>query len=882
MFTDEELKQRARSILSLQEDLEVDPLDENSATQKTASAISADLIEQFKAKRDFLDKSAESVQINEENVSEDGVQEKPSALGDAEILSETESVPEVDTENQSKVDLEDPLQMQEVSQNLSSKTKSVESQSEILEPELNQELQNFSEEQVAPSSDLDDPPLQQDVLEKENLDDNTSPEFIEAASKEESFTEDNSTKTFFTDGNFDEDLPELEDLQEVDESQDEPIDPPEIFAPQLNQKETTIDLRSQEEQYRAAFEAFKNYKTQNQEMIYKVFSEKLLTNSQELMILNKIEQGENEKDIVKEICKYLPQEFVAKKLGWQGSTRESTIFVSGVLLCVGLSIFAIGYKYLWKQVRGGYYYRMGISCIRQDLYTQSDEYFEKGMLISPNLGMCLRYGNLYEEIRYLEKAKEKYVRATTLQESNLLARLGLVRVFLEESDVLEAQNAVNKALEFHPKDMQVKIALAEVFVEKGKKGDPRAWGEALQIYQDLLESRGQDFVLLAKKMRICSLKGEFPLAKDIYEFLKLNKPKLIYQKEHAAFQDFLISTFVSRYKGKIPDANPGEEQFYIIQTIRDLSNRLVSKYPGDPQIAAQSAEWFLLTGQYMKSLELLENALMLVRPREKTNAVDRLKVLRGVNLFHLGKWEDSSQVLQNLQNSEQGGLANYYLGEIHLKQTQNFAKSAEYFGKSSSIWGKERIVSKEDVLYKSAYLNYWRIQQNNAENSLNRQDKNFKRSMLLENLENWVALSELEGETMEISYFMGNVFLEMGEPELAAAQYRLVQQSAQPFLEKFLLNPSDVGKDVLGKLQILSDVCNNLGVSYVRSPSSRKLKNTRNISMKHFIDSIDIKDRLRMDSGTPKANFNRLIHPEWLQQGIRGYEALSTFKPDFF
>ncbi|MBL8992557.1 MAG: hypothetical protein JNM63_04405, partial [Spirochaetia bacterium] len=133
------------------------------------------------------------------------------------------------------------------------------------------------------------------------------------------------------------------------------------------------------------------------------------------------------------------------------------------------------------------------------------------------------------------------------------------------------------------------------------------------------------------------------------------------------------------------------------------------------------------------------------------------------------------------------------------------------------------------------------------------------RENLLRSLAYWNELRGQIGRNYAVEYGLGDVYLHLGENDLALGQLQSAVDNSAKHLEMLYDTSRALSRDLRKRIEILSDLYNNLGVAEMGMVlKNREPAYYRRSAVNHFINAIDLKERLSLPRGIPTANFQLL------------------------
>ena len=197
------------------------------------------------------------------------------------------------------------------------------------------------------------------------------------------------------------------------------------------------------------------------------------------------------------------------------------------------------------------------------------------------------------------------------------------------------------------------------------------------------------------------------------------------------------------------------------------------------------------------------------------------------------------------------------MGKIMFNDLHNMDKANEFFNRAYANWKDKDHREYKHLLHGLAFTYYQKAKGDEPNSGPLPKREKFKKSLTY-----WNTLKDLVGDTYLVNYAMGNTYLRLNELSLAEAEFKHSLEKLKGFYEVYKFNSGNVTKDVRNKVEVMSDVYNNLAVTQMaKAYGNLKPIHNKKDALVNVMNAIDLKDRMRIEKGIAQANFNRMNDP---------------------
>ncbi|HMA99576.1 MAG TPA: hypothetical protein VKS21_01180, partial [Spirochaetota bacterium] len=561
----------------------------------------------------------------------------------------------------------------------------------------------------------------------------------------------------------------------------------------------------------------------------------------------------------------------AEGLKLQDILRRNFIPIISVIGIGFLAVLLIYYLVTWtgRYMNAADLYSMGLREIDKHNYDQSEKYFQRAMDLSPSIVKCNEYADKYIKHRLYFYAEKKYKQALVLDKKDFTTLLNHAKLYVYWDKFKQAEQKFSHLTNVYPKKNNnlIKDNMGVMYLHWGRT-DTERLEKALDIYDKLLSREEENLRYMAKKMEVKVLQNKFYDTKKLQQQIEAYDPRYVEKTAFSELLHFYIDLYKEAYKNEIKfeqykdkKVNLNDnEQLYMVRTIDSVIANLFAKDSNYIWNYYESARWYDLLGEKKRALYYANQG---IKKFEKTFQVNKL--------FNHGRLYDIQGKLHLEQDNIQKAIEAfkesieidsynpmpyYYLGKINLEEIGNISKAKENFNNAILNWRGRKTAEYLSLLHQTAYTYYY--------HSLN--NDNDVKADLRKSLNYWKELQDITGGNYFLDYLIGNTYLRLNDYHLAESKYRGCMGQLKKYMAVYEYNRGNVDKYITDRIEVLSDLYNNIAVARMGQAFSRdKPYQNRKLALKYLADSINMKDKLSgIRKSIPQVNFARL-HNQQLQ-----------------
>ncbi len=503
-------------------------------------------------------------------------------------------------------------------------------------------------------------------------------------------------------------------------------------------------------------------------------------------------------------------EFLEKAL------KKSVIFAGALVVLVGVGFFVV--TTIGRNLYSNNLYEKGLRLIDTGYYDEAEENFKRAQDISgPKLEWYNKYAERYMMNRVPERAVTKLEEGLKFFPYDYKVSLNYVKA-LTSLDPPEYEKALSYAKEFKQKEQGSFRSIdieGQLYINWGDTvKDKSKYFDAERIYMKFLKSKdnkhlGALFRLIPIYIRLDE-KGKVD---EIYDYIRNLNPKAVVEDAEIELAGYYIN------KKDLARAKK------VLEDLQEIRSQKADYY-------YEMARFMNENLSYSKALEFAMKAVKANPKHYKAySLIGDLKYYSKDILSAKENYLKSIQIEPNYQYP--------YLKMGHILYSEDKLNEAlPYYTKALEIG---EIESEEDLL-KLSY-NLARIY--------------YKNRMLNEALKYLSYYYLRNYDHPVISYFMGNIYLEVGKVDLAIVQYNKVISSYNKILEKIpYIDPKIVRHQEL--ISLLISTYNNLGVSYgIISKDEETIKK----ALMNFWEAKNYAEKLNAIYPPAEYNIKLVLHP---------------------
>ncbi len=657
--------------------------------------------------------------------------------------------------------------------------------------------------------------------------------------------------------------------------------------------------QSSEELYKKALSKISKYKPKNKNIIYQIIYDNQISPKELEALVLEILEGKNENYITEKFSKAKLKRSIFEVIERRKKTideeqevfnevfekRKYFLFVKQLIYLVIFFISLISFYFITKDSIKSYrLYALAEEEINNNNFIDGESYFAEAFAVRPNITKIREIGETYESKQEYQKAEEKYQLALSLNPKDFPTLLSYGDFFFNQKKHLEADEVYQRytedvgainVLSSEEKTMWERIG--ENYIQWGKV-EPTQFEKGKEVY-DYLEGVNPERKLFyyAKQLQIRALNQNYNESKIYYSLIQKENDRAIFFKPYIDYLSFLNNFLKNINSVEYADfirSNLSEENNFIFSAFQHILFLLESKFPNSHELFFEAAKWEKNILDNDKALSLGLKALRLFEENKpKDFEVDNLYAFLGElnyikknNLNAINYFE--SAIAVNPQNP----IANYFLGRINYFDLDNDAKALPFFEAALRDWQEIKNGPQYfDILYNLGYINY---EMGKANTSGEARKINYEKALVY-----WNELAEnisLEKSYL-VDYNLGLVYLSMEKYDLAASTFFLHLNELENNYRDFKNNQDNFVLELERRIEILSDIYNNLGVIELNKSLVGQTvidKETFQSSLNYFINSISTKNELGLLSTIPTSNFHTLNDTS-LNQNIKSALQIS-------
>ena len=672
---------------------------------------------------------------------------------------------------------------------------------------------------------------------------------------------------------IDDDINDIEELPDIEESPDiddeveieGDIEKQDIITStasetdELNEKRKELNTHlGSTEEYKKVYESMLSFNEESRYIFYQALTGNIIKENAKVRLFRGLLEGKSEEKLVRLVYNNLIdkvklKEKIAKKGLWHFPAVISPLvkyLVIGVVLFCALTFFSLKTQ---KYLTAHNLYREGRKSIDEFNYEKSEDLFLRALNHWPRTIECIKYAQKYvEQGRYYD-AEKKYLQALKIDPDNIDVRLNLAKLFILKNDFGEAEKRLNELVE---EKYSVLEDLGDLYL-KWSEVDKEKFNEANRVYNELIKKHPRQKFYYAKKLEINAKENNYYKAKTFYNFLQKSDSSYFEVKSFTSYLKFLTEVYRRDYSSESRAIVERDEQLFIVQTAQDLSKILYEKAKDFLPAYSEIAHWLNEIEEYEKAGVVADKGLSIwergnlnvsIRPSDMYVASGFAKYKQGDNLTSMINFQKA------LEYDENHEYANYYLGLINEVEFNDLDKAMGFFNRAKAHWKRKTDPTYDKLLSHLAY-NYYQNVRNNFQNvgPIKPADQ------LKLSLNYWIEVKERRGDSYLISYAIGNTYLRLREYDLALAEYQIGQAKLRKYLKNYKNNLNGATPDIKNKLGVLSDIYNNIAVAKMgKSYDNLEIMVNKQRALQYLIDSIELKEKLKLIKGAPLANFNRI------------------------
>lgn len=681
--------------------------------------------------------------------------------------------------------------------------------------------------------------------------------------------------------------PESLAVEEAEEEQAEEVEAPmPTLRPAAEKKETFIpppsppplfddeeDLEDIDETTREAYAYLKTFKEENKRIIYEAITGGLLNDEEVRNLVLDLSAAKPEEAIIRELYEHFVRlnklEPLSEKSGDGAPLLKTNIWpILRLVLAGGAALALLIWLFTWTShyTRAYRLYSKGLTAIDERQYQASEEFFTEAFGMVPSVKKCNEYAAKYiEKGRYYD-AEKKYELALTLEPKDYTTLFNFAKMYVIKEDFATAERRLREMVTntFRGK-IEVREELGNMFIDWGRV-DASKFVEGDKVFNTLLLRKEKYPLYLAKKMEIASLQRNYTNARRWFEELKKEDKSYLLPEAHGEYLTLLLNRYEERYvyspiqeeERKVP-AGYTDDRLYLVKVLEDVGEKIYQEDKSYLPNYYTLSRWKYITRDEKQAERIIQKGISLYEKKGagKHFHAAELYEMGGIIKEKRGAVNDAIRLFTtSLEMNEDSPLANFHMGRISVEHLGNISNANDYFNRAKLHWNKGEGKDYAELLHGLAYTFYFKdkLARENAE-----KPGTPGRENLLRSLAYWNELRGQIGRNYAVEYGLGDVYLHLGENDLALGQLQAAVDNSSKHLEMLYDTSRALSRDLRKRIEILSDLYNNLGVAEMGMVlKNREPAYYRRSAINHFINAIDLKERLSLPRGIPTANFQLL------------------------
>ena len=612
--------------------------------------------------------------------------------------------------------------------------------------------------------------------------------------------------------------------------------------------------------YEKAFNYLLQYKIDNRAIVYKALTDSSLKNKEREKIYQKILLNTPENELIYLIYKYINkngklleennQEQIKKSNYF--SEKQTTIFKYIAISFAALLLVFVFYQNTHKYIQAYSYYQEGFEALTYRQYQESEELFKKASQLWIRIGQFNRYAKKYFDYGRFYDAERYYLEALKIAPKSDETWINYLRLLRHLGRFGEAETlAIDGIKQFNQEKFYLEKALVYLdwYRTKGEKLDL-----AKLDFQSLLQKDSKNLFYWAKLMEINIYEDNYFQVKEIYQEIKKRKISYLEISSFKELLKYYLSIYQKKYKDHLDDGVKKDQQLYIVREINHLTSRFYALVPLYLPAFELIAQWYMNINKFIEAETIVNKGIAHYLKGSRSLGYNPFALydIKGQVKIHLEEIDQAIEAFKESINlNEKGYLAYLYLGKINLKELDNIDKAKEYFIKSFNHWSNKEGTLYLDLLSGLAYTHYYKGL--DLEKGVHSTETYFKSS-----LDYWKELDFFENNKY-VQYGMGNCYMKLKNYNLAIAQYLVAIKGLDKYVEEYSLNEGDVSIETRQNIYLLSDLLNNLAVAQmIQSYRGIDRDDNRKKALLNVIQSIDLKEKLKLKKGIVNHNFNEI------------------------